>query len=120
MKKSPDAPVVTLGTDSSKDTNELYGGAFQFALQYVWRDGEVSAIGEYSDVVSGFNTLDNLSTAANYKKQDNKITIQIGGGTLGMGLGSVIPEIRAFFKKPEDNTMYYIGEFTYSELFYRC
>lgn len=117
MKKSPDAPVVTLGTDSSKDTNELYGGAFQFALQYVWRDGEVSAIGEYSDVVSGFNTLDNLSTASNYRKQDNKITIQTGGGTLGMGLGSVIPKIRAFFKKPEDNTMYYIGEFTYSELF---
>lgn len=117
MKRAPNAPVVNISTDTSKSTNELYGKAFQFALQYVYRDGEVSAIGEYSDEIAGLNTLESLSDSVSYKNQDNKITIQIGTGTLGMGLGSTIPNLRVFYKKPEDNTMYYVGEFTYAELF---
>lgn len=116
MKKAPNAPQVSISTDSSKKSNELYGKAFQFALQYVYRDGEVSAIGEYSDEVAGSNTLDGLSDSTSYKLQDNKIELQIGTGTLGVGLGTTIPNVRAFYKSPEDNTMYYIGEYTATEI----
>ena len=36
MKKAPDAPSVSISTDAGKSTNELYGKAFKFALQYVY------------------------------------------------------------------------------------
>ena len=59
MKPSPFAPVVSYSTDSSKKSNDISGKSFQFAFQYVYRDGEVSAIGEYSENTVGFNTLNN-------------------------------------------------------------
>ncbi len=116
MKVAPFAPVVEISTDSTKKSNELYGKAFQFAMQWVYRDGEVSAIGEYSSPVAGLNTLDSLSDSLNYKRQDNKITLTTPFGTLGLGLGSTIPFVRIFYKKPEDNTMYYIGEYDPADL----
>ena len=116
MKVAPYAPTVSISTDSTKKNNELYGKAFQFAMQWVYRDGEVSAIGEYSSPITGLNTLDSLSDSLNYKRQDNKISLGTPFGTLGLGLGSTIPFVRIFYKKPEDNTMYYIGEFDPAEL----
>ena len=117
MKPSPFAPIVSYTTDSSKKSNDISGKSFQFALQYVYRDGEVSAIGEYSENTVGFNTLNNGFDGAEYDSNFNKIEIQIGGGTLGMGLGSTIPNLRLFFRDVYDNTMYYVGEYSYSELF---
>lgn len=116
MKKAPNAPSVSISTDTARSTNEIYGKSFQFALQYVYRDGEVSAIGEYSDNIVGLNTLEKLSDSISYEREYNKITIQIGTGILGIGLGTTIPKIRAFYKAPEDNTMYYIGEYTSTEV----
>lgn len=116
MKVAPYAPTVSISTDSTKKNNELYGKAFQFAMQWVYRDGEVSAIGEYSSPITGLNTLDSLSDSLNYKRQDNKISLGTPFGTLGLGLGSTIPFVRIFYKKPEDNTMYYIGEFDPADL----
>ena len=117
MKPSPFAPIVSYVTDSNKKSNDIAGKSFQFALQYVYRDGEVSAIGEYSENTVGFNTLNNGFDGAEYDSNFNKIEIQIGGGTLGMGLGSTIPNLRLFFRDVYDNTMYYVGEYSYSELF---
>ena len=116
MKVAPFAPVAAISTDSAKKSNDLYGKAFQFAMQWVYRDGEVSAIGEYSSPVTGLNTLDSLSDSLNYRRQDNKITLTTPFGTLGLGLGSTIPFVRIFYKKPEDNTMYYIGEYDPNDL----
>lgn len=117
MKPSPFAPILSYTTDSSKKSNDIAGKSFQFALQYVYRDGEVSAIGEYSENTVGFNTLNNGFDGAAYDSNFNKIEVQIGGGTLGMGLGSTIPNLRLFFRDVYDNTMYYVGEYSYSELF---
>jgi hypothetical protein len=116
MKVAPFAPVAAISTDSTRKSNELYGKSFQFAMQWVYRDGEVSAIGEYSSPVTGLNTLDSLSDSLNYKRQDNKITLTTPFGTLGLGLGTTIPFVRIFYKKPEDNTMYYIGEYDPADL----
>jgi hypothetical protein len=117
MKPSPFAPIVSYSTDLSKKSNDIAGKSFQFALQYVYRDGEVSAIGEYSENTVGFNTLNNGFDGAEYDSNLNKIEVQIGGGTLGMGLGSTIPNLRLFFRDVYDNTMYYVGEYSYTELF---
>jgi hypothetical protein len=116
MKKAPQAPTVSILTDSNKKTNELYGKAFQFALQHVFRDGEVSAIGEYSEVITGSNTLNGLSSSQTYRLSDNKILIEYDSSVLDLSLGIGVPKVRAFYKKPEDNTMYYIGEYTYAEI----
>lgn len=45
------APVVTLDTDDNKLTNDLYGKVFQFAVQYIYKDGEHSAISPHSKIV---------------------------------------------------------------------
>lgn len=117
MKVAPFAPTVSMSTDSDRKSNELYGKAFQFAMQWVYRDGEVSAIGEYSSPITGTNTLNSLSDSLGYRRTDNKISLGYPFGTLGLGLGTTIPLLRIFYKKPEDNTMYYVGEFTPTELF---
>jgi len=117
MKKAPDAPQVTWYNDTSRTTNELYGKSFQFAVQYVYRDGEVSAIGEYSANTVGLNTLSATDPSETYKNQYNKITLEIGTGTLGSGFGTSILEVRLFFRDVSTNTMFYIGEYTSTELF---
>jgi hypothetical protein len=115
MKKAPDAPQVSFSTDTSRKSNELFGKSFQFAFQYVFRDGEVSAIGEYSENVTSVNTLNSISDTQTYQEQNNKITLQIGTGTLGIGFGSTVPKVRAYFRDVYDNTLYYIGEYTAGE-----
>ena len=117
MKVAPWAPAVDFKTDTSRDSNELLGKSFQFALQYVYRDGEVSAIGEYSENFASANTLDTTVDSETYLLRENKIEIGIGGGTLGLGLGTTIPKLRLFFRDVYDNTMYYVGEYTYTQIF---
>lgn len=45
------APEVSLTTDTNRTTNNLYGKVFQFATQYIYKDGEASAISPHSKVV---------------------------------------------------------------------
>ena len=115
MKVLPTAPTVEYSTDSARNTNELLGKSFQFAFRYVFRDGEVSAIGEYSDNTVAANTLNDLFEDQDYNSEFNKITIGITP-PLGLGLGTTIPNIRVFFRDVYDNTMFYVGEYTYLEL----
>ena len=117
MKVAPWAPTVEFKTDTSRDSNEISGRSFQFALQYVYRDGEVSAIGEYSDNFASANTLDTTVNSETYLLRENKIEIGLGGGTLGLGLGTTIPKIRIFFRDVYNNTMYYVGEYTSAQVF---
>lgn len=44
-------PTVELVTDSSRTTNNLYGAVLQFAIQYVYKDGERSVLSPHSKVV---------------------------------------------------------------------
>ena len=44
-------PTVTLATESGRTTNNLYGTVLQFAIQYVYKDGESSALSPHSKVV---------------------------------------------------------------------
>ena len=116
MKLSPLAPQVSYLTDNTRTTNDLLGKSFQFALQHVFRDGEVSAIGEYSDNTVGINTLNDIYSNAEYDAGFNKIQIQLSG-IVGIGLGTTIPKLRLHYRDVQDNTMYYVGEYTFSELF---
>jgi hypothetical protein len=44
-------PTVELKTDTSRKTNNLYGTVLQFAVQYVYTNGEKSALSPHSKVV---------------------------------------------------------------------
>lgn len=116
MKLSPLAPQVRYLNDTTRTTNDLLGKSFQFALQYVFRDGEVSAIGEYSSNTVSYNTLNDIYSNAEYDLGFNQIKIQING-VLGIGLGTTIPKLRLHYRDVQDNTMFYVGEYTYAELF---
>jgi hypothetical protein len=115
MKVSPLSPTVTFQTDSSISTNNIKGKSFQFALQYVYADGEVSAIGQYSGNLCAANTLsESISDTKTEDNNSNSIKIQ---QTSIIGIGaSLVPNIRVYFRDVYDNTMFRIGEFTYSEL----
>ena len=50
-KKPPlDPPTYEFFTDTSYDNNNIYENNFQFAYQYVYLDGEYSAISKYTDL----------------------------------------------------------------------
>jgi hypothetical protein len=51
--KSPSLfpPTVSLETDTSRTTNNLYGSVLQFAVQYIYKDGEYSVLSPHSKVV---------------------------------------------------------------------
>jgi len=116
MKLSPKAPLVRYLNDTTRTTNDLLGKSFQFALQYVFRDGEVSAIGEYSSNTVSYNTLNDIYSNAEYDLGFNQIKVQING-VVGIGLGTTIPKLRLHYRDVQDNTMFYVGEYTYAELF---
>jgi len=44
-------PTVSLATDTNRKRNNLYGSVYQFAVQYVYKDGESSALSPHSKVV---------------------------------------------------------------------
>ena len=43
-------PTVTLDTDAGKTTNDLLGKSFQFATQFIYKDGERSALSPHSEI----------------------------------------------------------------------
>lgn len=44
-------PTVSLTTDTGRTTNNLYGSVLQFAVQYIYKDGEYSVLSPHSKVV---------------------------------------------------------------------
>ena len=43
-------PTITLDTDAGKTTNDLLGKSFQFATQFIYKDGERSALSPHSEI----------------------------------------------------------------------
>ena len=50
-----DPPVYQVRTDTAFEDNLIYNKNFQFAYQYIYNDGEVSAVSKYTDLVVGAN-----------------------------------------------------------------
>ena len=72
-----DVPEWEFFTDSSITFNNLYEQMFQFAYQYVYADGEVSAISPYSSVTYSSNQLADGITSAENKKKNNALRITV-------------------------------------------
>ena len=70
-------PTFVFSTNASLKENNLYESTFQFAAQYVYEDGENSAISAYSQLaVSPSQFLDGIITEGN-KLQNNTLTVSV-------------------------------------------
>ena len=72
-----EAPTWSFFTDSSKTVNNLYEKTFQFAYQYVYDDGEVSAISPYSTVAFTSDQLNDGLVSEDAKRNNNGIDISV-------------------------------------------
>ena len=58
-------PTVTLDTDAGKTTNDLLGKSFQFATQFIYKDGERSALSPHSEITyCRYMTLQGINSAS--------------------------------------------------------
>jgi hypothetical protein len=65
-------PTYAFFTDTSLGSNQLYESNFQFAYQYIYFDGEVSAISQYSGLaISKYQYLDGI--ASDEQKLENNL-----------------------------------------------
>jgi hypothetical protein len=77
IKKPPlEPPTLTYRNDPEIIQNKIYGSQFQFACQYVYEDGEVSAISPITEITKSPNhqNLGSVSTDS-LQSVDNKVVI---------------------------------------------
>ena len=72
-----DPPTWSFFTDTTRTVNNLYEKTFQFAYQYIYEDGEVSAISPYSSVAYTSEQLNDGLVSEDAKKNNNGITVSV-------------------------------------------
>jgi hypothetical protein len=70
-----EAPTWQFFTDTANSTNNIYDKMFQFAYQYVYDDGEVSAISPYSTITYSDNQLLDGLVSNDLKRQNNALRV---------------------------------------------
>ena len=96
-------PVVAFASDPSVTFNRLYDNHFQFACQYIYEDGEVSAISPWSEnPVNSSQLLDSLTDRD--QSTFNRINI-----TFKRNLGDVA-KIRVLAKRYLNNSFFVVKE----------
>lgn len=70
-------PTFNFFTDTTKTVNNLYEKTFQFAYQYVYDDGEVSAISPYSPVAFTTEQLNDGFVTEDAKKTNNGVNVEV-------------------------------------------
>ena len=105
-KRPPQAPVTfQFVNDPVVTTNNLKEGCFQFACQYVYDDGEVSAIGVYSSLaVSGTHLAYNTTTKSFFQNENNAIDLTIPNSD-----GPVV-KVRVLARRNNAGAFYQIAE----------
>ena len=97
-------PTFNFFTDSTKTVNNLYEKTFQFAYQYVYDDGEVSAISPYSAVAFTTEQLNDGLVTEDAKKTNNGLNVEVK-----THVGDV-KKIRVLARSGSDNVFYVIEE----------
>jgi hypothetical protein len=71
-------PHFFFDTDTNILSNNLHGNAFQFAIQYLYRDGEESAISGYSRIAyTNYTAIETLENSGSEFYRDNVCKIDI-------------------------------------------
>lgn len=105
-KRPPQTPVTyEFANDPTVTTNNLKEGCFQFACQYVYDDGEVSAIGVYSSLgVSPTHLAYNTTTQSFFQNENNAIDLTIPNSD-----GPVV-KVRVLARRNNSGAFYQIAE----------
>lgn len=99
-----EAPTWEFYTDATITFNNLYEEMFQFAYQYVYDDGEVSAISPYSSVTYSTNQLMDGIVSSDLKKQNNALRVSVK-----TNIGDV-KEIRVLARNSVEGAFFVVDE----------
>jgi hypothetical protein len=104
--KSPPLVPITFNysTDSDYKQNNVDKKSFQFAYQYIYKDGEVSAISTYSKLAINPNTYGEGIVNSNFVIFNNKITLTFTSGD------SEVEKVRILARQGGSVTFYKLGE----------
>ena len=106
-KQPPMEPIgYEFETDLSKDYNFLNEKMFQFAYQYVYDDGEISAISTYSKIAISPNHVNSGFLSQEQKKQFNKIKL-----TLSNSPSSEVKKIRLLVRNGNVGSFGFVKEY---------
>lgn len=91
-------------TDTTINSNNVTDKTFQFAYQYVYKDGEVSAVSTYSKIAVNPNTFGAGVVEPDFERENNKIVLTYHNG------GSEVESIRFLTRLGGSTVFYKIGE----------
>lgn len=107
------APTFVIDTDSNIESNNLYGSVFQFATQYLYKDGEESAISPYSKVAYpdsfSIQGLEDVSPGLAYKTY-NRCKVNIYWGSNNYNI-SEVDKVRLLARNHNNGSFFVIDEF---------
>ena len=115
-------PTTTLGTDTSRTTNNLYGSVYQFATQYVYKDGESSALSPHSKVVypkyMSLQGIESASITQDKLQEENYASIDTRWRTTPVGLTAnqaEVSKVRLLGRTLNTSAFFVIDEFDPNE-----
>ena len=105
-KAAPQTPITfEFLSIEGISSNALKNNCFQFAYQYVYDDGEVSALSQYSELtVSRTNMAHNITTQNFFEDQNNTLRLTL------TGLQAPIEKIRVFARRNNEGAFFRIDE----------
>jgi len=107
-KQPPMEPIgYEFETDLDKEYNFLNEKMFQFAYQYVYDDGEISAISTYSKIAISPNHINSGFLSQEQKKQCNKIKL-----TLANSASPEVKKIRLLVRNGNVGSFGFVKEYT--------
>lgn len=117
-------PTVRLVTDSSRTTNNLYGSVFQFAIQYIYKDGEYSVLSPHSKVVypkhmSVQGVVSNDSDLQGGFLSENRAIINTRWTDIISDNKEDVSKIRVLARNVNTNPFIVVDEFDPNESLYR-
>lgn len=106
IKAQPSSPTATFATDENKKTHGLLEETFQFAAQFVYRDGEESALGHYSDLYLAPNVINETIRAHSWESKYNKLEVDVPATT------AAVEKVRLYMRHDSTKPWYFVEEKT--------
>lgn len=105
-KQPPQTPITfEFLTEENNKSNKLKSNVFQFAYQYIYDDGEASALSVYSELaVSKTNLAYNSVSQDVFGNTNNAIKLTL------TGTKAPVDKLRVFARRNNDQAFYKIGE----------
>ena len=113
-------PHFFFDTDTNILSNNLHGNAFQFAIQYLYRDGEESAISGYSRIAyTDYTAVETVENSGTKFYRDNVCKIDVSRENYSDAVASQsvisdiasVSKIRLLGKNGNDGAFFVIDEF---------